>query len=123
MTEEKIIKHKHYSNNRELQTAYEWGYKDGVTETTNELKQENNKLLDVINNQDVKIADLEQKLKEIEHNKKTVVHLSECISDIQDKQLEQAKEIIKELKGGLSMYSGNYQSIILKAEQFLKEIE
>ena len=45
------------------------------------------------------IADLEKKLKESEHNKKTVVHLSECVSDIQDKQLEQATKIIKNLLG------------------------
>lgn len=31
--------------------------------TINQLKDENNKLLDVINNQDVKIADLEKKVK------------------------------------------------------------
>ena len=77
-----------------------------------ELKDENNKLLDVINNQDVKIADLEKQIKQIEK-----------VSDYNADQLTKAREIIKELKAGLSMYSGNYQSIMLKAEQFLKEIE
>ena len=77
-----------------------------------ELKEENNKLLDVINNQDVKIADLEKQIKQIEK-----------VSDYNADQLTKAREIIKELKAGLSMYSGNYQSIMLKAEQFLKEIE
>lgn len=33
-----------------------------VEKTTKELEQENNKLLDVINNQDVKIADLEKQI-------------------------------------------------------------
>ena len=77
-----------------------------------ELKDENNKLLDVINNQDVKIADLEKQIKQIEK-----------VSDYNADQLTKAREIIKELKAGLSMYSGNYQSIMLKAEQFLKEKE
>ena len=48
MTEEKIIKHKHYSNNTELQTAYELGYKDGVTETTKKLEHKNNCLKEQI---------------------------------------------------------------------------
>ena len=31
MTKEELEKeYKHYSNNTELQTAYEWGYKDGA---------------------------------------------------------------------------------------------
>ena len=32
-----------------------------------ELKQENNRLLDVINNQDVKLADLEQQIEKLKH--------------------------------------------------------
>ena len=48
--------------------------------------------------------------------------LEKC-SKLKKQRLSKAKEIIKELKDDLSMYSGNYQSIILKAEQFLKEIE
>ena len=36
-----------------------------VEETTKELEQENNKLLDVINNQDVKIADLEKQIEKM----------------------------------------------------------
>lgn len=40
-----------------------------VEETTNELEQENNKLLDVINNQDVKIADLEQQIEKMKWHK------------------------------------------------------
>ena len=87
-----------------------------------ELEQENNKLLDVINNQDVKIADLEKENAELKHNKKTVVHLADCleekmkdkIADLentckdkdrqldnwykewqkQDKQIEQAKKLL-----------------------------
>ena len=94
MTEEKIIKHKHYSNNTELQTAYEWGYKDGVTETTKKLEEENNKLLDVINNQDVKIADLEKKI-------------------------DQAQEIIKHLLWDLHNPGVNPAKDIEKAEHFL----
>ena len=93
-----------------------------ITENA-ELKEENNKLLDVINNQDVEIADLEKRLKESEHNKKTVVHLSECISDIQDKQLEQAKKIINwfiQWNYGCCDIP-DYKDIVKQAEQFLKE--
>lgn len=126
-------------------------------------EEENNKLLDIINGQDVKIADLEKqvkyyeqqlsamekgvcdvckvkdadyyekqiadlekKLKESEHNKKTVVHLSDCVSDIQDKQIEQAKEIIKNLLILKDDHFGNTKmewrvEVTEQAEQFLKE--
>ena len=128
-----------------------------------ELEQENNKLLDIINNQDVKIADLEKKvkyyeqqlsamekgvcdvckvkdadyyekqiadlekkLKESEHNKKTVVHLSDCVSDIQDKQIEQAKEIIRKMLFALSdnrvsFLTNPYYDLEKQAEQFIGE--
>lgn len=66
-----------------------------------ELKDENNKLLDVINNQDVKIADLEKKI-------------------------EQAKEIIKNLLILKNDHYGNTKmewrvEVTEQAEQFLKE--
>ena len=66
------------------------------------------------------IADLEKKLKESEHNKKTVVHLSECVSDIQDKQLEQAEGIIKLLLWNLRNKYYDPAKDIVKAEQFLE---
>ena len=49
---------------KELRDNYEQ-YKAVAEPTIKELKQENNKLLDVINNQDVKIADLEKKLEKM----------------------------------------------------------
>ncbi|MBR6401808.1 MAG: hypothetical protein IKS48_00325 [Eubacterium sp.] len=88
---------------------------------------ENNHLLDVINNQAIKIADLEKKVKEIEHNKKTVVHLSECISDIQDKQIEQSKKIIEKLCNAVRTLNNpnteltDVDDFLSEAEQFIKE--
>ena len=93
-----------------------------------ELKDENNHLLDVINNQDVKIADLEKKVKYYEQQlsamEKGVCDVCKVKdADYYEKQKEQAKEIIKTLADDLSMYSGNYQKELLEAEQFLKEIK
>ena len=70
-----------------------------VKETTQELKEENNKLLDVINGQDVKIADLE-------------------------KNVEQAKKIIKGWLGDFYSPKAFYDKraeLVEKSEQFLKE--
>lgn len=65
-----------------------------ATEVTKELKEENNKLLDVINNQDVKIADLEKENAELKHNKKTVVHLADCLEEkMKDKIAELEKKV------------------------------
>ena len=63
-----------------------------------ELKEENNKLLDVINNQDVKIADLEKKV-------------------------EQAKGLLKEFINWFTdqTKSNNWKPVVEQAEQFLKE--
>lgn len=100
-----------------------YGYLAGL----HEGQEENNRLLDVINGQDVKIADLEKKVKEIEHNKKTVVHLSECISDIQDKQIEQAKKIIERLCNAVRTLNNpnteltDVDDFLSEAEQFIKE--
>ena len=88
-----------------------------------ELKDKNNKLLDVINNQDVKIADLEQDLKHkkiaIQTRNKRIADLEKQIEKLEkeseenqdlasiaymqgagrkQKQLEQAKKIIAEQK-------------------------
>ena len=46
--------------------AYRLGRYDGFLAGLHEGQEENHKLLDVINNQDVKIADLEQKLEQTE---------------------------------------------------------
>ena len=40
---------------------------DSINWATKELEQENNKLLDVINNQDVKIADLEKQIEKMQN--------------------------------------------------------
>lgn len=86
-----------------------------------ELKDDNNKLLDVINNQDVKIADLEEDLKLAEYNLK----VKQDFNDNQyayglkiSERLEQAKEIITEL---LKYVDTEAVEMIKEAEQFLKE--
>ena len=106
-----------YENGR---MAYEEGY---------------NKLLDVINNQDVKIADLEKKVKEYEY-----LGIKELQSEAErlakgnnylNEQLEQAKVIIATLLKNQpppeNVYDigkfdiDDYRDIIEQAEQFIKE--
>ena len=53
------------SEGTSAQGNYAQGYKDGYLAGLHEGQEENNKLLDVINNQDVKIADLEKKLEKM----------------------------------------------------------
>ena len=101
-----------------------------------QLKEENNKLLDVINNQDVKIADLEEDLKHkkiaIQTRNKRIADLIETCKDKdrqldnwykewqkQDKQLEQAKGIIKHLLWDLRNKDQDPAKDIEKAEHFL----
>ena len=73
-----------------------------------QLEQENHKLLDVINNQDVKIADLEEQIKQIEK-----------VSDYNADQLTKAKELLKRC------YENYIYLEPLRSEinQFLEEIE
>lgn len=68
---------------------------------TKELTDENNKLLDVINNQDVKIADLEKKVKKL---------LKRCF------------EIMTELVEIITELDCDFE-IVHTAEQFIKESE
>ena len=106
-----------------------------------ELEEENNKLLDVINNQDVKIADLESENAELRNNGFTVSAMTERQLKValekgeqlekenaeQKDQLTKAKEIIRTF---LNMPMPNNEEVfadvgmfLTKAEQFLKEIE
>ena len=123
--EEKKIKLKYFPiakekcpfHNEDLQN----GYYEGFLECAKELEKENNKLLDVINNQDVKIADLEKELAENQSD------CALCYSKDKE-QLQQAKEIIKELINIINYlnedeYGKEDFPIVHKAEQFLKEIE
>lgn len=66
----------------------------------------------------------EEEIKTLKHNKKTVAHLSSCISDVQDKQIEQAKEIIRKMLFALSdnrvsFLSNPYYDLEKQAEQFI----
>ena len=88
-------------------------YADIAEKRIAELEQENNKLLDVINNQDVKIADLEEQIKQIEK-----------VSDYNADQLTKAKDIIQNIIRVTWGEGWNYSlDWKVKAEQFLKEIE
>ena len=86
-----------------------------------ELEQENNNLLDVINNQDVKIADLEWQLQEVAKDNDYYQAENKRLEE----QLEQAKEIIKEWLRWANddVESSGFQEIVNKAEQFLREID
>ena len=58
------------SDKKKITQAHIDGYNRGSAKAKDkikELEQENNKLLDVINNQDVKIADLEQQIEKLKH--------------------------------------------------------
>ena len=97
---------------------------------------EYNRLLDVINNQDVKIADLEKKVKEYEQQLsamekgvcdvckvKDADYYEKQISDL-EKQLKQATQIIKDIL--LDSEKWDYKDLMFKplreqAEQFIKE--
>lgn len=83
-----------------------------------ELKDENNKLLDVINNQDVKIADLEKQNELIAQEGGK----SETKRILAETKLEQAKEIIRNIIRVTWGEGWNYSlDVKARAEQFLKE--
>lgn len=102
-----------------------------------QLEKENTELKDKLDNW-VKCAELrlanwqkyEKENAELKRNKKTVVHLAECLEEKQKDQLAQAKEIIKELvrveyadftNGD---YSNELSKVLEQAEQFLNsEVE
>ena len=85
---------------------------DKKDEVIEKLEQENNRLLDVINNQDVKIADLENENKHLD----AILTGEALVSNERKEQLEQAKEIIREIMK-FDIPTLDYE----KAEQFLKE--
>ena len=99
-----------------------------ATEVAKELEQTNNKLLDVINNQDVKIADLESEnaeLKDALKGKRCNCMTYLNFKDL-EKELTKAKEHINTLISCLIdwVQEGDKDYChIADAEQFLKEIE
>lgn len=90
---------------------------------TKKLKDENNKLLDVINNQDVKIADLEETCKDKDRQ------LDNWYKEWQkqDKQIERARQIISKQKKiiedvcDVNFLSSESKKTLEQAEQFIKE--
>ena len=106
---------------------------DAINWATKELEEENNKLLDVINNQDVKIADLEKKNTELKiQNTNAILKGLEMqvakdshrdrANKIQD-QLTKAKKIIKKCMEVIEIADFEYTKEYKQAAQFLKEIE
>ena len=96
------------------------GFFCGYEQAVKDMEQENNKLLDVINNQDVKIADLENQLEE----EQEVNSIENFVWDNMNKQLEQAKGLIKEFVEWANWQGANcpnFKDIQSKAEQLLKE--
>ena len=106
MTDEEIEKKaekKCKLNDQIHRDCYVAGFKEGVKcglkqhahdylVKTKELKDENNKLLDVINNQDVKIADLEEDLK---HKKIAIQTRNKRIADLEKEKEETRKKVIE----------------------------
>ena len=99
MTEEEIEKKaekKCKLNDQIHRDCYVAGFKEGVKcglkqhahdylVKTKALKEENNKLLDVINNQDVKIADLEKQIEKMKNCQNCKWQYCECSSAFVDK--------------------------------------
>ena len=104
------------------------------------LVSENNRLLDVINNQDVKIADLESQIKVLEQNiedteicekalKERNKHLDAAltgkalISNERKEQLEQANQLIKDylrIANCVIADKPEFEKLTKKAKRFLK---
>lgn len=102
------------------------------------LEQENNKLLDVINNQDVKIADLEKENAELKETLKTYNGCGDWDNDfhtcrvyLRHEELQMYIDLLRKAKDLIENiirvtwgegwnYSLDWKA---KAEQFLKEIE
>ena len=81
-------------------------------------KEENNKLLDVINNQDVKIADLENKNTNL---RGIIKNMGACMPNCkQFRQLEQAKRIIKDFIAICDFGTEEDYNLRCRAEQFLE---
>ena len=117
--------------------------------TIKELTQTNNNLLDVINNQDVKIADLEQDLKHkkiaIQTRNKRIADLEKKVKELEKElakmtsiaehqqdcnmkryfKLEQAKELLKEFIAWFTdqTESNNWKLVVEQAEQFIGETQ
>ena len=149
MTKEQITKYKHYSNNAELQTAYEWGYKDGaeprekrITELKYQLTHRN--CLDCSNHSSklrMRNLDLEKENAElkglkdvatlIRANNDTVVTLMQLNNKLVSKsqQLIKAKDHIKKLLACLQQDTNDPQTnyyvvkYMSEAEQFIKDSE
>ena len=105
-----------YKKEKEKEVDYLTFY-NGFVACNRNRQQENNKLLDVINNQDIKIADLEKQIEQIEK-----------VSDYNADQLTKATKIIKNLLILKNDHYGNTKmewrvEITEQAEQFIKEIE
>ena len=74
-----------------------------------QLEQENNKLLDVINNQDVKIADLESENAELRNNGFTVSAMTEQQLKVAIKKGEQLEKENAELKETIADIEKNFR--------------
>ena len=69
---------------------------DVVSAKMNDLEEENNKLLDVINNQDVKIADLEKQIEKMKCCANCVRYFADCkMEDIAEEEYLRANAFCK----------------------------
>ena len=103
----------------------------------NNLIDENNRLLDVINNQDVKIADLEKKVGKLESKENFVgcvnaenmqlqqeVNIKEFHLNKTMEQLKQATELLRQwYQIGKKNHAPHCYGFVKDTEQFLKENE
>lgn len=127
-----------YKKEKEKEVDYLTFY-NGFVACNRNRQQENNKLLDVINNQDVKIADLERenavlKKKNLDTQDAVTMQMytNKANKEIADRQLTKAREILAKLleEEKNNMYwemngadKSSYYEVRKQAEQLLKEIE
>lgn len=109
------------------------GHNRGYAKAKEKLEEENNKLLDVISNYEVKVADLEKENAELKEKLKPENCLKllakEGYIKFTSDQLTKAKEIIKKLVNGVRVLNDpkveltDCDGFLEEAEQFLKEGE
>ena len=90
-------------------------------EKIQKLKDDNNKLIDVINGQDVKIADLETSLQALDRAEKKIVELEKERNDFKGR-LHKAESLLQQwYQIGKKNSAPHCYGFVKDTEQFLKE--
>ena len=125
MTEDEI-KAKVYAENKWQTDVMREASFDGYLAGLHEGQKENNKLLDVINNQDVKIADLEKENKEMKKVNNTLFNSTEKVGKRNNElvgQLKQAKKLLKnwQKEFNCKLSFNERAELVENTQNFLKE--